>query len=401
MTGRPCGLRGTVKRPSMSNCEPVCANAPAASSARNRAARLVGEDGILRPRVPQLPHGVHELLGARVPLVTREEAAPAEVLPREGVPARHDVPARASAREVVEARELPGQFVRLVEGRVQRADETDVLRDGGQRGEHRKGVGPAGDVVLEHAAGPLAQSQSFGEEEVVEAAALGGLGDLAERVEGDLTARVGVLPGRVLVDAADVRGEDDLLARSRAHRLLLGGSAGERRRVAVGNGRGKAQQTAQRCGVAVGEQLSTPQLGHELVGDARQVVGDDTRTQTHARVAELTERGDLIGQRRGRAGEDPRVRHQQASEPVEPLQPGSGGLVAVEEHHDVGVDAQRLAVASDGGLGRAHIRQDSARLGEALGRDEDQIGGCRGEAVRHLRVRERGDDRLALRRTAA
>ena len=97
--------------------------------------------------------------------------------------------------------ELPGQLVRLVEGRVQRADQTDVLRDGGERGEHRERVGPARDVVLEHAAGALAQRESLGEEEVIEPAALGGLGDVAERVERDLAARVGVLPRRVLVDA--------------------------------------------------------------------------------------------------------------------------------------------------------------------------------------------------------
>ena len=58
MTGRPCGLRGTVKRPSMSNCAPVCANAPGGVIRQELPARLVGEDGILRPRVPQLPHGV-------------------------------------------------------------------------------------------------------------------------------------------------------------------------------------------------------------------------------------------------------------------------------------------------------------------------------------------------------
>ena len=44
ITGRPCGLRGTLNRPLMSKCWSACLNPPTAPSARNRPLGLSAID---------------------------------------------------------------------------------------------------------------------------------------------------------------------------------------------------------------------------------------------------------------------------------------------------------------------------------------------------------------------
>jgi hypothetical protein len=65
-------------------------------------------------------------------------------------------------------------------------------------------VRSAGDVVVEDLAVAFAQGEALGEEEIVEQAALGGLGDLLEARERDLAAGLRMLPQGVFVDSADV-----------------------------------------------------------------------------------------------------------------------------------------------------------------------------------------------------
>ena len=57
------------------------------------------------------------------------------------------------------------------------------------------------------AAEVLAQPQPLGEEEEVEQALLGGVGQVPERGEVDLAAGVGLGPDRGVVHAREVRGE--------------------------------------------------------------------------------------------------------------------------------------------------------------------------------------------------
>ena len=58
----------------------------------------------------------------------------------------------------------------------------------GDGGEDRQRVGPPDDVEVVDPPALLAQPQALGEEEEVELAPLGGLGEVDERVELDLAA---------------------------------------------------------------------------------------------------------------------------------------------------------------------------------------------------------------------
>ena len=176
----------------MSNWSPWCSNARAV-------------------RVPQLAGDLDELRGALVAVVARQEARPAEVLAGERVGRGDRVPRGAAVAEVVERGELAGELEGLVERGVQRGREPDAVGDGRQRGEHRERVGAADDVEVEDAAAVLAQPQALGEEEEVELAPLGGLGEVHERREVGLAARVGIAPHGRVVHAGEVRGEVDLL----------------------------------------------------------------------------------------------------------------------------------------------------------------------------------------------
>jgi hypothetical protein len=72
------------------------------------------------------------------------------------------------------------------------------------------------DVEVVEEALVLAQAQALGQEEVVEEAALGVGGEVLERLEVDLAARVGGAPDGRVVDAGDVGGEVDLSLRGHA-----------------------------------------------------------------------------------------------------------------------------------------------------------------------------------------
>ena len=67
-------------------------------------------------------------------------------------------------------------------------------------------------VEVVDAAAVLAQPQPFGEEEEVEQPALGGAGEVHERVELDLAARRGIGPHRGVVDPGKVGGQMNRLA---------------------------------------------------------------------------------------------------------------------------------------------------------------------------------------------
>src|SRR5207253_5007627 len=105
------------------------------------ACALVGDDLVAVPGVEEFARGGQELLGARVALVLREEAAAAEVLAGESVPGGDDVPGGTAAGEVVEAGELASHLVGLVEGGVDGAGQAQVFGDGGERGQDRERVG--------------------------------------------------------------------------------------------------------------------------------------------------------------------------------------------------------------------------------------------------------------------
>jgi hypothetical protein len=86
-----------------------------------------------------------------------------------------------------------------------------VLGHRGQGGQDREGVRPADHVEVVDQPVLLAQPQSFGEEQEVELASLGGLRELAERVELDMAAGGRVAPHGRVVHAGKVRGQVNLL----------------------------------------------------------------------------------------------------------------------------------------------------------------------------------------------
>ena len=128
MTGWPWGLRGTLKRPCDVELRAPVGEVPGRAVAEEPPGRLVGHDLVLRPRVPQLPGGAHELAGPLVAVGVVEVAAPPEVLAGEGVGGGHHVPAGPALREVVERGELAGQLVGLAERGVERAHQAEVRR---------------------------------------------------------------------------------------------------------------------------------------------------------------------------------------------------------------------------------------------------------------------------------
>ena len=169
----------------------------------------VGQHGIGCPAVPELARHGEELLGPRVAVGVVEKAAAPEVLAGEGVRRRDDVPAGTTVGEMVECRELPCHLEGFVEGGVDGPGQPDPVGDARQRGQHGEGVRAAHHVEVVDPATMLPQSQPFGQEEEVEQSALGGAGQVHERVELDLAARAGIGPHGGVVDAREVGGQGE------------------------------------------------------------------------------------------------------------------------------------------------------------------------------------------------
>lgn len=113
------------------------------------AGRLVGDDRVVLPAVPQLQGDVQELGGAGVPLGVRGLGVQPEVTG--GLRSRRgdDVPARPAAADDVEGGELAGQVVGGVVGGGGGGDEPDVLGGRRQRGEQRERLQSAGGALGE------------------------------------------------------------------------------------------------------------------------------------------------------------------------------------------------------------------------------------------------------------
>ena len=167
----------------------------------------IGDDGVGCPAVPELAGDGDELLGPLVAIGVVEEPAAAEVLAGERVRRGDHVPAGTAIGQVVEGGELSCHFEWFVEGRVDGPGQAETVGDRGKCGEHGERVGPADHVEVVDASAVFAQPQAFGEEEEVEQAPLGGLGQVDERVELDLAARLGIRPHRGVVDAGEMCGQ--------------------------------------------------------------------------------------------------------------------------------------------------------------------------------------------------
>ena len=203
-----------MNSPSMVKCCPWCGRGAGfrrgsrCPTARGRGDEL-GGPGVRGPPFERIRE-----LGEVGPV---EIAAAPEVLPGEGVGGGDDVPGGPAVAEVVEGGEPAGQFVRLVEGRVDGGGEAEPVGDGGQSAQHREGLGSADHVQIVDAPLVLAQPQPLREEEEVEPAALRRAGEVLEGGEVDLALRAGVGPDGGVVHAGEVGGEVHLLPRRCGH----------------------------------------------------------------------------------------------------------------------------------------------------------------------------------------
>ena len=330
----------------------------------------VGDDGVVGPAVPQLAGDADELVGPVVAVVAVEEAAAAEVLAGERVGRRDRVPRRAAAAQVVEGGELAGQLEGLVERRVERGRQADPVGDGGQRGQHGQRVGPADDVEVEDPAPVLAQAQALGEEEEVELAPLGGAGEVDERREVGLAARRRVAPHRRVVDAGEVGGEVDLLARR-----FMTTTCARRSGWPAGEAEPVAQRGARRRPLRTVRPRSS---GNDLVDEPVERVGQDVGRQEDAVDGTVAEPA-LDGRRHlGRRCRRDRSGRRSAAARRAPsrLAPSAVGSPTAT----VGQDVHLVGIASGvgrHGCGRAR-RARRARPGPARRRRPDRRR-CRGE----------------------
>jgi len=89
---------------------------------------------------------------------------------------------------MVQARELPGHLVGLVEGRVDGAGQAQPVGHRRQSGQDGEGVGAPDHVEVVDLAVLLAQAQPLGQEQEVELGPLRRLGQVHERAEVDVAA---------------------------------------------------------------------------------------------------------------------------------------------------------------------------------------------------------------------
>ncbi len=127
MTGWPCGLRGTVKWPWMSNCCRGARTPPAAPGRTNCPAPSATISSSAHESHSSARR-VDELAGPHVAVGVVEEAAAAEVLAGERVRRRDDVPAPPGRPTGGRAWPAGGPARRLVERGVQRAGQPEVRR---------------------------------------------------------------------------------------------------------------------------------------------------------------------------------------------------------------------------------------------------------------------------------
>ena len=104
------------------------------------ASRLVARESVVLPAVPQAEHHVGEFLRPRVAVRMGEVGVAIEVERLELIARRHHVPARASAADLVEGRELPRHVIRLVERGRRGGDEADAFGDDRKRGEQHERI---------------------------------------------------------------------------------------------------------------------------------------------------------------------------------------------------------------------------------------------------------------------
>ena len=99
------------------------------------AAVLVGDDGAVFETVPQPEHHFGELARPRVAVAVMRVALAAEIVRLGHGERRHQIPAGASAADLIDGGKETRDMERLEIGRGRRRHEADALGDGGQRAQ--------------------------------------------------------------------------------------------------------------------------------------------------------------------------------------------------------------------------------------------------------------------------
>ncbi len=149
-----------------------------AARAHELAGLLVADERIVVPAIPQEPAGFDELLGHRIAFGVRWMLAP-EHGTRLGIGSRDDIPAGASAGDMVERREAACHVIGLGVGGRRGGGEADLARAHGERRQQGQRLELAdGRGVLAVAGG-----KAVAQEEHVELAALGRGRDVLHQAE--------------------------------------------------------------------------------------------------------------------------------------------------------------------------------------------------------------------------
>ena len=177
------------------------------------AVRLVADERVVLPAIPEAEHHVHELLGAAVAQAVLHVGVAAEVERLLLGPGGDDVPADPALADVVERGELTGDVIGIVVGRGRAGKEADPLGDGGERAdEGQRFVHIDAGVVAELVVIPrgVAHSDAVGPEHEVDLGPLGGLRHLFPEPDIERRVRLGprhAPPGGMRAVGNDVEAE--------------------------------------------------------------------------------------------------------------------------------------------------------------------------------------------------
>jgi hypothetical protein len=280
---------------------------------------------------------------------------------------------------VVEAGELPGDLVGLVEGGAVGLVEggadgprqSQPLGYGGEGSQDGEGVGAAHDIEVVDEAVLFPEPEAFGEKQEVELSSFGDLSEAAERLELDVAAGVGVAPHRGVVDSREMGGEVYLLD-GFAHTGSCLSDGG----VTVG-GPGQAEVPA--CGrgfVSGAEKSPVLQFGDQCPCDLGEVVWEGSRRWRKPDSPVAAQSSTRSANWEGRHDEHRGVALVGTARPLVEPGPSALGLIrgVAKEDDQVGNDVDRSGRSSRLDLLGADLVDARPSPGRVAGSDEAQIG---------------------------
>ena len=165
-----------------------------------QALRLVHDEGVVLPGVPEALRHLDELGGAAIAVIVRRMLVVAEVERLRSRRRRHHVPADAALAHLVERREHPRHMERIEIGGRRRRDQADVACHRRKRAEQRQRLDPHRHRgALPHLGVVGAERRvAVGVKDEVEQRALGGLGDfdVLAQVRVGVRSHARIAPGR-------------------------------------------------------------------------------------------------------------------------------------------------------------------------------------------------------------